>query len=132
MPDKDDGALSIGEMFENIIGPLNLIESAIGWACALAYGDAGHQFRIRRVDKGGKHSLPEIKMILAEYGVVTYWYGFNAKHITFRIKKRQARWGEYVLLRAGVKLLNQSFDHRNSGWAAKHTTMPKSWASKGK
>ena len=32
MPQENDGPLSIGEMFENIIGPLNLIESAIGWA----------------------------------------------------------------------------------------------------
>lgn len=121
---------TVGEVFENIVGRMNLIEELIGIGCALWYGDKGYQFRIQRIDKGGDHSMPEIKNILSEFGVITYWYSFSGRHITFRIKTRQARWGEYVLLRAGVKLLNPSFDHRNTTWAAKHTTMPNPWGKR--
>lgn len=118
---------TFGEVLEDIMGSMNLIEELIGIACALWYDDAGYQFKIRRIDKGGKHSMPEIKAILEKYGVAVYWYRFSGHYISFRIKTRQARWGEYVLLRAGVQLLNPSFDHRNAGWASRHTDMPKAW-----
>ena len=53
--------------------------------------------------------------ILKGYGVDTFWYGFDSQKMYFRVKKRQARWAEYVLLHAGVELLNPAFDHRNAG-----------------
>lgn len=127
--------MSIGELVEDIIGPLNVIEHAIGILRGVGYGDMGYTFQIQRMDKGGKHSMPEIAAILKERGVVVYWFGFSGQHITFRVKNRQAKWGEYILLRAGVELLNPAFDHRNMTWAgqAKHEGKPvPSWTQQAK
>ena len=122
-------------MVENIIGPLNVIEHAIGIVRGVGYGDMGYELKIQRIDKGGKHSMPEIAAILKERGVAVYWFGFSGQHITFRVKHRQARFAEYVLLRSGVELLNPAFDHRNAAWAsqAKHEGKPvPSWMQQGK
>jgi hypothetical protein len=123
--------MSIGEAIEDIIGPLNIIENAIGFINGMLVGDFGYELKIVRPDKGGKHSIPEIKTILSGYGVKIYWYGFNGRQITFRVKNRQARWAEYVLLHAGVELLNPAFDHRNAGYAANHAPgwMPRPWSA---
>lgn len=123
--------MSIGETVEDVIGSINVIEEFIGLVRATIYGDVGYEFRIRRIDKGGKHSMPEIKGILRNYGVATFWYGFSGGNIRFRVKKRQARWAEYVLLHAGVELLNPAFDHRNASYAAKHAPgwMPRPWSA---
>lgn len=126
--------MSIGETIEDVIGSMNVIEEFIGLIRATIYGDVGYEFRIKRIDKGGKHSFPEIKGILRNYGVATYWYGFSGGDIRFRVKNRQARWAEYILLHAGVELLNPAFDHHNAGYAASHAPgwMPRPWSAEPK
>lgn len=124
--------MSIGEMLENIAGPIDIIGQGLGIIRGILYGDMGYEFRIKRIDKGGQTSFTECKKILKDYGVATFWYGWSGSEITFRVKKRQARWGEHVLLAAGVKLLNPAYDRRNAGYIAKKAPgwMPNPWAKK--
>lgn len=122
--------MSIGETLEDIFGALNIGEALLGLFWSAVYRDSGHEFQIQRADKGGAMSFPDIERILGERGVKTYWYGYSGSKLTFRVKVRQAKWAEYVLLRAGVPLLNPAFDHRNATWAAQHKhggKLPPAW-----
>lgn len=122
--------MKIDDLYDNIAGSLNYLDMLEGIVRGLWYGDLGHQMILRRVDKGGSHRMSEAIDILKGYGVNTFWYGFDAQNMYFRVKKRQARWAEYVLLHAGVELLNPAFDHRNAGYAASHAPgwMPRPWS----
>lgn len=123
--------MSAMDLFDDFFGPLNVIDILEGFVRGLAYGDMGYQFSIQRGDKGGNHSLTEARDILKGYGISTFWFGFDSQTMYFRVKKRQARWAEYVLLHAGVELLNPAFDHRNAGYAASHAPgwMPRPWSA---
>ncbi len=44
-------------------------------------------------------------------------HGFAGNAICFRVKRRQARWAEYLLERAGVPVVSAPIDARNIQWA---------------
>jgi len=114
-----------------VLGPLNLLDWLEGLGYAIFYRDFGFELTIPRSDKGGKFSQNEMREILDKYGVATYGRRFDSQNMYIRVKKRQARWAEYVLLHAGVELLNPAFDHRNAGYAASHAPgwMPRPWSA---
>ena len=113
-----------------VLGPLNLIDRIEGLLSGARYGDAGHQFKIRRVDKDGSHSLNECEDILKKYHIAVYGRTHDANHMYFHVKKRQAAWAEYVLLRAGVELLSSPVETRNAAWAGGHADMPTPWSER--
>ena len=115
-----------------VAGPLNLIDRAEGLLSGLRYGDMGHQFAIKRVDKDGTHSLKECEALLSEYGIAVYGRTHDARNMYFHVKNRQAVWAEYVLKSAGVDLLSPPVEARNEAWAAKRTGMPVSWKARAK
>jgi hypothetical protein len=45
--------------------------------------------------------------LLATYGVKTLGWGFANGELFFRVKKRQAAWAQYIMLRAGVPLMHR-------------------------
>lgn len=122
--------MSIEDIYDNIAGSLNYIDMLEGVIRGLLHGDFGYRIVIPRADKGGSHRMSDAIRILEGYGVDTFWYGFDSQKMYFRVKKRQARWAEYILLHAGVELLNPAFDHRNAGYAASHSPgwMPRPWS----
>lgn len=125
--------MSFADLLDDLIlGPLNLIDRGQGLLAGLMYGDMGYQFAIPRADKDGRHTLNEVSEILARYGIPVYGRTHDAHCMYFRVKKRQARWAEYILLNAGVELRNPSVDRRNSVYVASHPPdwMPKPWAEK--
>lgn len=115
-----------------LLGPMNLLDVLEGVLHGIRYGDFGYQFIIPRADKDGAFTLNEARTLLKEYGVDTFWFGFDATNMYFRVKKRQARWAEYILLHAGVELRNPTFDQRNPGYVAKHSPgwMPTPWSER--
>jgi len=123
--------MSLEEIYDNFAGNLNLLDVIEGFVRGLAYGDFGYQMIVKRVDKGGSHRMSEAIEILKGYGVDSFWFGFDSQNMYFRVKNRQARWAEYVLLHAGVELLNPAFDQRNAGYAASHAPgwMPRPWSA---
>ncbi len=124
--------MNFEDFYDNIAGNLNLLDVIEGFVHGLVYGDFGYQIILRRVDKGGSHRMSDAIKILKSYGVNAFWFGFDSQKMYFRVKKRQARWAEYVLLHAGVELLNPAFDHRNAGYAANHAPgwMPRPWSAR--
>lgn len=113
-----------------VTGPLNVIDKIEGVISGVRYGDMGHQFAIRRGEKGGQHNLVEVEHILRKYGIAVYGRGHDSQRVYFRAKNRQAEWAEYVLLRAGVELLSSPVESRNAGWASGHVGMPTPWSER--
>jgi len=87
---------------------------------------------IRRGDKGGRITVNSIKSILGDYGIAVYSITHDSQNMYFCVKKRQARWAEYLLLHAGVELTSPLFDERNPGYVSNHPPgwMPPPWSEK--
>ncbi len=113
-----------------VFGPLNLINRAEGLLRLLIYRDSGVRFAILREDKGGLHSLAQVRTILKRYGVVLFGCTHDAQCIYFTVKKRQADWAEYLLLHAGVALHNPPINPRNLTYATQRPAgwMPRPWS----
>ncbi len=62
----------------------------------------------------------EVEELLGRHGVRIWGRGFVGERIFFRVKKRQARWAEYLLLRRGVPVTNKPFDSRNLDYADRY------------
>ena len=113
--------MSILDWFDDYIaGPFNLIDRLEGLIRGAIYGDLGYQISILYHDCGGSHTRREIEVLLKRYGVAVYGRTHDAKHMHFRVKKRQARWAEYILLHANAKITSSLVDGRNPGYVAYH------------
>jgi len=124
---------AIWDFLDNFIyGPLNYIDRIEGLFKAAWYQDRGHRFTMLRIDKGGQYSLRQVEELLDRYGVAVYARTYDANYRYFRIKKRQARWAEYLMLHAGVKLCGPLFDERNARYVSQHPAgwMPQPWSAK--
>ena len=62
----------------------------------------------------------EVESLLMRHGVRIWGRGFVGEQIYFRVKKRQARWAEYLLLRRGVPVTSGPFDPRNADYAERY------------
>lgn len=62
----------------------------------------------------------EIERVLTRHGVRIWGRGFMGDCLYFRVKRRQARWAEYLLWRAGVPVVSRSFDPRNRDYPQRH------------
>ncbi len=56
------------------------------------------------VPMGSGWSIWRIQRLLAQYGIAAWGDVFANHHLVFRVKKRQAEWAQYVMLRDGVPL----------------------------
>lgn len=117
-----------------IFGPLNYFDRLEGLVRGAIYRDLGYQMAVLYPDRGGRHTRDEVEALLRHYGIAVYGRTHDAQHMYFRVKKRQARWAEYLLLHANVALTSPTFDQRNQGYLAKHEAgwMPKAWADQKK
>ena len=116
-----------------VLGPLNIFNKAQRYIMGACYRDIGYQLAMPRCDKGGNFPVLEAQKLLKNYGIVTYGRTHDATYFYFYVKKRQARWAEYLLLHAGVELHSPLFDQRNPGYMASHEPgwMPTPWSEKG-
>ncbi|MGE5265613.1 MAG: hypothetical protein ACM3S0_19725, partial [Acidobacteriota bacterium] len=69
------------------------------------------------VYRDGGWSGIEIERLLMRHGVRVWGRGFSGDRIFFRVKRRQARWAEYLLLRRGIAVAGIAFDSRNQDYA---------------
>lgn len=134
---------------DTLLGLANWVDRLEGWIMSLRYGDYAsarqrgilalvgevgsslletntYHFAMRR---DGRHSLNEVEALLKRYGIPIFGRTHDAHCLYFHVKKRQARWAEYILLHAGVELVNPVFDPRNPGYVTRHAPgfMPTPW-----
>lgn len=130
------GRRDVPVWLEDIFGAFNLIDWVMGILWGLYYGDVTpHRISIPHPDddfwekyEGAFWNLRDTMMLLKEYHVRYYWIGFNGKEIWLHVQNKQARWAEYICLRAGIPI-QTIYDYRNTKWAAGHGGPPPSWRS---
>lgn len=122
------------------LGMFNLIDWLEGLVRGVAYGDVSpHRITLPHPDSDWweqnegttqRWFLNDVRQLLDGYHVTTYWHGFNDLHIWTHVKQEQARWAEYLLIRAGAPVLMDTVDGRNQQWASNPAhggQMPARW-----
>lgn len=86
-----------------IFGPLNLIDRGMWLFWAIWYRDIGHRIKFIRADKYIGDDVPlsgvEVFDLLKKYGIDCYGSLHDANYITVSVKRSQANFAEYTLLR---------------------------------
>ena len=62
----------------------------------------------------------EMERLLKRHGVKVWDRGFTRECLTFRVKRRQANWAEYLLRRRGIPVVSRSFNPLNDEYARRH------------
>jgi hypothetical protein len=62
----------------------------------------------------------EMERLLGRHGVKIWDRDFIRDCLTFRVKRRQANWAEYLLRRRGIPVVSQPFNPRNDEYAHRH------------
>jgi hypothetical protein len=62
----------------------------------------------------------EIEQLLKRHGVRLWDRGFTKEHLTFRVKRRQANWAEYLLWRRGIPVCSRPFNPLNQEYGLRH------------
>lgn len=122
--------------------PIDRFEGAIStflnadWAGAIRrQGPAGllteftacltsHNAPTIRVSRQSSWRGIDIERLLTRYGIRVWDRGASGAELYFCVKRRQVKWAEYVLLRAGVPVTSVPAEPRNSQWAAPYSGPP--------
>lgn len=83
-------------------------------ACILAHN--APTIYVSRVNARGV----DVERLLARYGIKIWDRGAWSTEIYFCVKRRQVKWAEYVLKRAGYTTTRKDHEPRNTEWAARH------------
>jgi hypothetical protein len=62
----------------------------------------------------------DIERLLYRHGVKVWDRGIAGDELYFCVKRRQVKWAEYLLLRAGVPVTSVLNEPRNAEWAASY------------
>lgn len=108
----------------DLLDLFNWIDRGEWLLMALRYRDFGRTVKIEhKDDKTGAGW----EALLKRYHVVIFGRRITSKYLIFSVKTKQAKWAEYLLLRAGAPVVS-TFDHRNVAWASKHGgALPPAW-----
>ena len=69
-----------------------------------------------RVSRYSAWSGIEIERLLSRHGVRVWDRHISGDDVCFSVKRRQVKWAEYLLLRAGVPVTSILFEPRNAEW----------------
>ncbi len=138
--------------FDAILGPINPVSRVLGGLsairhinyrraarqgpAALAVEMAASAVGANAVQFGipihGKYHVDEVRRLLKRYGAPTFTLLHDHRNFYFSVKRSQARWAEYVMLQAGVELVNPPIDPRNAAYPNRHPPgwMPRPWSER--
>ena len=126
-------------VIDDLLGAMNWLDLVEGWIRGWGAGDVvGHRIALPSPTGGWWEenaevrpwSLNEVRAVLDSFHVNNYGRGFNSEEIWIHVPEHQARWAEYLLLRAGAPVIMDVVDGRNAGWAgnpAHGGEMPARW-----
>ena len=81
------------------------------------------------ISRRGEYSGWDVERFLRDHGIYLWGRGFDSENIYFNVKKEQASYAEYMMLRHGVALTSAPVDPRNAAWAAKYDSAPPGWGT---
>ena len=125
-------------VIDDLLGAMNWLDLVEGWIRGWGAGDVvGHRIALPCPDSDWWEnnqtvpwSLNEVRRLLDGYHINNYGRGFNSEEIWIHVPEHQARFAEYILLRAGCPFFADVVDGRNAGWAgnpAHGGEMPARW-----
>lgn len=85
-------------------------------------GIPSHRFEI--ADRGTGWSGADIEKLLKRHGVKLWDRNFTDGSLSFRVKRVQAGWAEYLLSRNGIPTLSKPFYERNASYSPAQSTAP--------
>ncbi len=85
---------------------------------------AGTNYWILSIQRNAGWSGIEAEALLRRHGVAIWGRWFTQDDLLFCVKKRQARWAEYLLSRRGIPVTSGPFDPRNLEYTERHTPYP--------
>lgn len=103
--------------FVEMLAKLAWFERADAMLRAVA-GVQSHKFSINR---NGGRSGQQVEDMLKRYGITMWGRGFTSDTLTFRVKREQAKWAEYLMHQAGVGVVGAPVDARNAGYPQRST-----------
>ena len=116
----------------DFLDAFNFIDRIQGALAAAYYGGGTHTFRI---EHGDKATGADYEAMLRKRGVAVFGRRVTSKLLIFSVKRRQARWAEHILVRAGAPIVSRQVDKSNAGASERHGgSLPVPWseARKGK
>jgi hypothetical protein len=89
-----------------------------------------HNAPIIRVSRNSSWAGIDIERLLLRHGVRIWDRGATSTELFFRVKRRQVKWAEYLLLRAGVPVTGVLVEPRNRDYADGYApgSEPPNWA----
>jgi hypothetical protein len=95
--------------FIEFLAKLDWLERVDALARALL-GQRSHRFAI---DRWAGWTGQEVEDLLEANGVEIWDRAFDQERLYFRVKQRQARWAEYVMMRNSAPVVGTPVDPRN-------------------
>lgn len=117
--------MNVGDFLCNVLYVTDLIDRADGLRAGLANIQHGGTLEIQ-VERTGPMSGADCERLLKKYRIPIAGRLVSAKHFHFQIRRQQAKWTEYILLRAGAPVA-RLIEPRNGQWAAGHDGPPPAW-----
>ena len=108
----------------DILDMVNVIDRLSGLLLGIYHGGA-HTFRFDRTATTGA----DVERLLRRYRIAVFGRRITDRYALLSVPSRQARWAEYVLLRAGIVPDGPLLDARNAAWAGRHAhgQAPPAW-----
>jgi hypothetical protein len=94
-------------------GPLGILKELL--SCAVSYNAPTVYVSRYSIWRG-----IDIERLLRRHGVKVWDRGIAGEDLYFCVKRRQVRWAEYLLLRAGVPVMSALKEPRNRQWTARY------------
>lgn len=130
-----------GRFVFDYLGQFNLFQGVVNLVRSALAGDMeGHTISLPRYEfddvrettgyTGSHWNMRMLMDTLTPYHVAVIAYGFDESSTWCKVPLRQARFAEYLLLRAGAPVQMATVDARNAAWAANPAhggTMPARW-----
>ena len=111
----------------DLLNAVNVVDRLGGLILSIRHG-GGHTFRFDRTHYTGQ----QVEDMLRRYKIAVFGRRITSDHAILSVPLKQARWAEYVLLRAGIVPEGPLIDARNAAWAGRHAPgqAPKPWRGK--
>ncbi len=124
----------------DLLDAFNWIDRAEGALMSLRHAGRSRRARQRgeagswtfQISRMGGWSGADIERFLNHYGIIIWGRRVTRQHLVFTVKRRQANWAEYLLLRRGIAVSTQPFNSQNVAYGVAHAPgdAPPAWADR--
>jgi len=122
----------------DLLDAFNWIDRAEGVLMSLRHAGRSRRARHRgeagswtfQIPRAAGWSGVDVERFLNHYGIVIWGRRVTSQHLIFTVKRRQANWAEYLLLRRGIQVATRPYNTLNVAYGEAHAPgdAPPAWA----